>query len=94
MPQVTPIDAPSKEVRDRIAVVTEEGLELEARVLAFARDAGDAWRAFDADTAALDGDALDRAAVSSGLGVLHALVERMAEALCCLVAPCDERDAA
>jgi hypothetical protein len=94
MPQVTPIDAPSTEVRDRIAVVTEEGLELEARVLAFARDAGEAWRAFDADTAALDGDALDRAAVSSGLGVLQALVERMAEALVCLLAPCDERGAA
>jgi hypothetical protein len=92
--EVTSIEVPSPEVCDQLAIVTEDGLELEARVLAFARDAGEAWRAFDADTADLDGEALERAAIQAGLGVLHALIERMTVALGSLGSPNDEREAA
>lgn len=83
-------------VRDGIAVVTEEGLELEARLLAFARDAGEALGAFDAEVTALglDDRGLDRAAVRCGVGVLHALVERMQEALACVLGADDEELAA
>ena len=83
MANATSLKTPSSEVCDRIAVVTEEGLELEARLVAFAREAAEAAQAFDAEVAAigLDGTALDRAAVRCGLGVLHALAERMMEAL-------------
>jgi hypothetical protein len=77
------LKVPSSEVCDRIAVVTEEGLELEARLLTFAREATEAAQAFDAEVEPLDldGQELDRAAVRSGLGVVHALTERMMEAL-------------
>jgi hypothetical protein len=76
-------------------VLTEEGLELESRVLAFAREAGEVGRAFDAEAEALDDIALDRAAVRCGLGVLHALVERMSDALGDLSDPsCGDRAAA
>lgn len=80
-------NALSEGVCDGIAVVTEEGLELEARLLAFARDAGEALGAFDAEVTALglDDRSLDRAAVRCGVGVLHALVERMQEALACVL---------
>lgn len=81
MSEATSIEIPSTGLRDRVAVLTEEGLELESRVLAFAREAGDVGRAFDAESEALDEIALDRAAVRCGLGVLHALVERMSDAL-------------
>lgn len=83
MGNATSLKVPSSEVCDRIAVVTEEGLELEARLLAFAREATEAADAFDAevDALGLDDDALGRAAVRCGLGVLHALTERMVEAL-------------
>ena len=79
----TATHAPSDEVCDGIAVVTEEGLELEARLLAFTRDAGEALRRFDSDVdgLGLDGRALERAAIRCGVGVLHALMERMQEAL-------------
>jgi hypothetical protein len=79
--EATSIEIPSTGLRDRLAVLTEEGLEVESRVLAFAREAGDAGRAFDAETEALDDIALDRAAVRCGLSVLHALIERMSDAL-------------
>lgn len=80
-------NALSEGVCDGIAVVTEEGLELEARLLAFVRDAGEALGAFDAEVTALglDDRGLDRAAVRCGIGVLHALVERMQEALACVL---------
>ena len=80
-------NALSEGVCDGIAVVTEEGLELEARLLAFARDAAEALGAFDAEVTmlGLDDRGLDRAAVRCGVGVLHALVERMQEALACVL---------
>lgn len=85
----------SDEVRDRIAVVTEEGLELEARLLAFARDAGEALRAFDAEVPHLDDRGVDRAGVRCGLVVLHAVVERMLDSLGRVVCPTwDEETAA
>lgn len=75
-------ELPSSTLCDRVAVLTEEGLELESRVLAFAAEACKLARDFDGEVGRhLDGAALDRAAVRCGLGVLHALVERMAEAL-------------
>ncbi len=75
-------ELPSSALYDRVAVLTEEGLELESRVLAFAAETCELARAFDMEVGPhLDGPALDRAAVRCGLGVLHALVERMAEAL-------------
>jgi hypothetical protein len=95
VPEVTSIEIPSTGLRDRVAVLTEEGLELESRVLDFAREAGDVGYAFDAEAEALDDLALERAAVRCGLGVLHALVERMADALTDLAEPaCDRRAAA
>ena len=83
MGHATATHAPSDEVCNGIAVVIEEGLELEARLLAFTRDAGEALRRFDSDVEGLglDGRALERAAVRCGVGVLHALIERMQEAL-------------
>ena len=83
MSNATSLKVPSSEVCDRIAVVTEEGLELEARILAFAREAAEAAEAFDVEVGSLglDDNALDRAAIRCGLGVLHALTERMLEAL-------------
>lgn len=75
-------ELPSSALCHRVTVLTEEGLELESRVLAFATEACELARAFDGEVGPnLDGPALDRAAVRCGLGVLHALVERMAEAL-------------
>lgn len=75
-------ELPSSALSDRVAVLTEEGLELESRVLAFAAEACELARDFEGEVGPhLDGSALDRAAVRCGLGVLHALVERMAEAL-------------
>lgn len=94
MSEATSIEIPSTGLRDRVAVLTEEGLELESRVLAFACEAGDVARAFDAETEALDDIALDRAAVRCGLGVLHALVERMSEALGDIDPSCGDRAAA
>ena len=87
----------SDEVCDRIAVVTEEGLELEARLLAFARDAAEALRAFDAEVAplGLDEHGVDRAGVRCGLVVLHAVAERMLDSLGRVVCPTwDEETAA
>lgn len=83
MGNATSLKVPSSEVCDCIGIITEEGLELEARVLAFAREAAEAAEAFDVEVASLglDDNALDRAAVRCGLGVLHALTERMLEAL-------------
>jgi hypothetical protein len=85
--EATSIEIPSTGLCDRVAALTEEGLELESRVLAFAREAFDVGRAFDAEAEALDDLALDRAAVRCGLGVLHALVERMSDALVDLADP-------
>jgi hypothetical protein len=89
-------ELPSSALCDRVAVLTEEGLELESRVLAFAAEARELVRAFDCEVGPrLDGPALDRAAVRCGLGVLHALVERMAEALAGpLGGACDAGEAA
>jgi hypothetical protein len=74
---------PSSALCDRIAVVTEEGLELESRTLAFAGVVREVLDAFATELEALSSDhtAADRAAVRGGLGVLRALVERMDEAL-------------
>ena len=95
MSETTSIEIPSTGLCDRVAVLTEEGLELESRVLAFAREAGDVGFAFHAEAEALGDLALQRAAVRCGLGVLHALVERMADALTDLAEPaCDRRAAA
>jgi hypothetical protein len=76
-------EVPSPGLCDRIAVLTEEGLELESRLLAFAAEARELVGDFDNEVEPLHLDAvrLDRAAVRCGLGVLRALVERMAEAL-------------
>jgi hypothetical protein len=49
MAYATATHALSEGVCDGIAVVTEEGLELEAGLLAFTRDAGEALGAFDAE---------------------------------------------
>jgi len=79
----TTLEVPSSTLRDLVSVVTEEGLELESRVLAFAGEARQALRDFDNEAlaAGLDDNALDRAAVRAGLGVLHALIERMRDGL-------------
>lgn len=87
MSEAMSTEIPSTGLCDRVAVLTEEGLELESRVLAFAREAGEIGRAFDAEAEALVDLAIDRAVVRSGLGVLHALVERMADALADLADP-------
>lgn len=89
-------ELPSSALCDRVGVLTEEGLELESRVLAFAAEACELAWDFDGEVGPhLHGPALDRAAVRCGLGVLHALVERMVEALAGpLGGACDAEEAA
>lgn len=76
-------DLPSSALRDRVAVLTEEGLELESRVLAFAAEADELARQFGTEVGplCLDDTSVNCAAVRGGLVVLHALVERMATGL-------------
>jgi hypothetical protein len=80
MPETT-TTAPSQALRDLVANVTDEGLELLRRVTAFAADVRQAGRDFDAEAAELGHTAYQAAAVRAGLGVLHALAEQMADAL-------------
>jgi hypothetical protein len=80
MPEAT-TTVPSQALRDDVANVTEEGLELVRRVIAFAADTRRAERDFAAEAANVATCRHRTAAVRSGLGVLHALVVQMADAL-------------
>lgn len=85
-------EVPSKELCDLIANLTEEGLELVRRLIAFADDYRKASNDFDLEVEGLDQDdeRYQAAAVRSGLPVLHATVEQMSEALCVVVGITDE----
>lgn len=76
-------DVPSQALRDAIANATEEGLEVERLLISFASNVRQAGRDLDQELAGLDDtDArYQRAAVRSGLGVLHSMVEQMADVL-------------
>jgi hypothetical protein len=60
---VMALEVPSSTLRDRIAVATEEGTELEARLQAFAATAHEVLTDFDAEVEVrdLDDTQLDRA---------------------------------
>lgn len=63
-------ELPSSVLCDRVAVLTEEGLELESRMLAFAAEACELVRDFDDEVGPhLEGLALDRAAIRCGEAV-------------------------
>jgi hypothetical protein len=76
-------EVPSQELRDSIANATEEGLEVERLLINFASNVRQAGRDFEAEVADLDDtDArYQRAAVRSGLGVLHSMVDQMVDVL-------------
>ncbi|MDQ1439265.1 MAG: hypothetical protein QOK43_2894 [Acidimicrobiaceae bacterium] len=83
MANATTHDAPSQALRDSIANATEEGLELERLLINFAGNVRQAGIDFDAEVSDLDDSdpRYQHAAVRSGLGVLHAMVEQMADIL-------------
>lgn len=85
-------EVPSKELCDLVANLTEEGLELVRRLLAFADDYRKASADFDLEVEGLDQDdeRYQAAAVTSGLPVLHAMVEQMSTALCLVLGITDE----
>jgi hypothetical protein len=85
-------EAPSQGLCDLVANLTEEGLELVRRVLAFTADYRRAGADFDVEVEALDPDdeRYKSAAVRSGLPVLHAMVEQMGEAVCAALGIGDE----
>lgn len=96
MSKATASAVPSSELCDRIAVLNEEGMELRARLVAFAGEAGELGRAFDSEIEPLDlaGDKLNHVATHCGLGVLHALIECMQSALAGAVAPWQDEEMA
>jgi hypothetical protein len=90
-------EVPSSGLCDLVANLTEEGLELERRLHAWATEACERVRNLDAEAASshLDAAELDRARLRSGLGVVHALAERMLDSLGRLACPTwDEETAA
>ncbi|MDP9442094.1 MAG: hypothetical protein M3P34_07960 [Actinomycetota bacterium] len=82
---ITDADAkvPTAALCDLVANLTEEGLELVRRLLAFAADYREASATLDLEAAELDHDdeRYQAAAVTAGLLVLHAMVEQMSTAL-------------
>lgn len=76
-------EVPSQVLRDSIANATDEGLELERLLVNFAANVRQAGRDLSAE---LDGihcndPRYQHAAVRSGLSVLHAIAEQMADIL-------------
>jgi len=76
-------EVPSQALRDAIANATEEGLEVERLLINFAANVRQAGRDFEEEVAGLDDmhPRYQRAAVRSGLGVLHSMVEQMVDVL-------------
>lgn len=90
-------EVPSSGLCDLVANLTEAGLELERRLNAWAIEARERIRNLDSEAAAshLDATRLELAALRSGLGIVHALAERMLDSLGQVVCPTwDEETAA
>lgn len=90
-------EVPSSGLCDLVANLTEEGLELERRLHAWSTEAHECIRNLDAEAASshLDAAALERARLRCGLGVVHALAERMLDSLGRVACPTwDEETAA
>lgn len=83
MPEHTTNGVPSQALRDHVANVADEGLELVRRVIAFAAETRDVGADFDreVEAASLTDEQYRAAAVRAGFGLLHAAAEQMADAL-------------
>jgi hypothetical protein len=95
MANTTENHAPSQALRDSIANATEEGLEVERLLINFAANVRQAGRDFEEEVADLDDwdPRYQRAAVRSGLGVLHSMVEQMVDVLAEALGDVEEIDA-
>lgn len=85
---------PSQDLRDAIANATEEGLEVERLLINFATNVRQAGRDFEEEVADLDDmdPRYQRAAIRSGLGVLHSMVEQMMDVLSEVLGDVEEID--
>lgn len=85
-------EVPSHELCDFVANLTEDGLELVRRLVAFVGDYHLATSQFDVELESLDQDdeRYKSAASTSGLPVLHAMVEQMSNALMIALGISDE----
>lgn len=76
-------DVPSQVLRDSIANATDEGLELERLLVDFATNVRQAGRDLSVELEGIQcsDPRYQHAAVRSGLSVLHAIAEQMADIL-------------
>lgn len=83
MPERIGTGVPSQALRDHVANLTDEGLELVRRVAAFAAETAEVGADFDreVEAASLTDEQYRAAAVLAGFGLLHSAAEQMAAAL-------------
>lgn len=83
MPERIGTGVPSQALRDHVANLADEGLELVRRVAAFASETTDVGADFDreVEAASLTDEQYRAAAVLAGFGLLHSAAEQMAAAL-------------
>jgi hypothetical protein len=93
MPEHTTNGVPSQALRDHVATLTDEGVELLRRVVAFAAEAREVGADFDREVgaASLTEEQYQSAALLAGFGLLHSAAEQMAVALFEAIG-CDEAD--
>ncbi|MDQ1444165.1 MAG: hypothetical protein QOI20_629 [Acidimicrobiaceae bacterium] len=83
MPEHTTNGVPSKALRDHVATLADEGVDLLRRVVAFAAEARGVGADFDREVegASLTEEQYQAAAALAGFGLLHSAAEQMAVAL-------------